>query len=108
MPAPLPDRWPALAVFCFEEEAEMFLRLSAGNRGRGTEAGWSIRKVDPGDLVSILLDQGGRIELVALDPLPVTGAEPANALASMGREDFLDFLLDNEADRHLHAPWAVN
>lgn len=106
MPTRLPGHRLAIAVFSFEEEALMFLKLSGERHGRGAERRWRIQKADPGKLASVLLDQGGRVGWVTLDPLTIAGAEPMNVLASMCCADFLDFLLENRSGGQLDASWA--
>ena len=54
----------ALAVFGFEEEAEMYLRL------RGLEVGWWVRETTRGELVSILYGPCAHVGRVTLDPPP--------------------------------------
>lgn len=106
MPTRLPGHRLAVAVFSFEEEALMFLKLSSGRHGGGAGGRWRIQKTDPGQLASVLLDRGGRVGWVTLDPLTVAGAEPMNVLASMWCADFLDFLLENRSGGQLDASWA--
>ncbi len=75
----------ALAVFSFEEEARLFLRL--GSRG------WRVRVAGIGELVSMLSGPGVGAELVALDPLPQGEAEAVNRLLCVKRERFVGLLL---------------
>ncbi|MDP9479376.1 MAG: hypothetical protein M3R38_27510 [Actinomycetota bacterium] len=58
-----------LAVFSFEEEAELFLRLGAGGGG-SPRRGWVARETGAGELASLLLGQLSGVGRVALDPLP--------------------------------------
>ncbi|HKH10540.1 MAG TPA: hypothetical protein VKA73_05280 [Rubrobacter sp.] len=98
MTARLPGRREAVAVFSFEEEARMFLRLSRARAGigpgGGDDGGWAVRPTYAGELASVLLDPCRRAGRVALDPLPGPAAAPVNALASMGCRGFLAFLLE--------------
>ena len=60
-----PDaRGEALAVFGFEEEAEMFLCLQE------MEAGWQARETTAGELVSMLYGPCAGVERVVIDPMP--------------------------------------
>jgi hypothetical protein len=76
----------ALAVFSFEEEARLFLRL-------GGRRGWRVRAAGVGELVSILSGPGVGVELVALDPLSQGEAAEVNRLLCVKRERFVGFLL---------------
>ena len=76
----------ALAVFSFEEEARLVLRL-------GGRCGSRVRAAGVGQLVSILSGPGVGVELVALDPLPRREVEAANTLLCVDRERFVGFLL---------------
>lgn len=107
MPTRLPGHRRAFAVFSFEEEARMFLRLSGVDPGREAEGGWRIQKTDSGTLASALLHQDKREALVTLDPLTVTGAEPMNVLASIDYADFMGFLLRNEVCSQPDVSWAA-
>ena len=82
-----------MPVFCFREEAEMFLRFD-GLAG----AGWGVRESTAGELASILCDfrvlPRDRVGGVALDPLPVAvDGGIVMDLARVGREAFLRRLL---------------
>ena len=81
----------ALAVFSFEEEARLFLRLG----GRG----WRVRAAGGGQLVSMLSGPGVGVELVALDPLPQGEAAEVNRLLCVKRERFVGFLLRKGSGR---------
>jgi hypothetical protein len=78
----------ALAVFSFEEEAEMFSWL------KRTEDRQEVRETTPGQLVSILYgpcaDVGGK---VVLDPLPEIGASMQIRLLSMDRREFVESVM---------------
>jgi hypothetical protein len=82
----------ALAVFSFEEEARLFLRL-------GGRRGWRVRAGGVGELVSMLSGPGVGVELVALDPLPQGEAEEMNRLLCVKRERFVSFLLRRGSGR---------
>jgi hypothetical protein len=83
----------ALAVFGFEEEAEMFLHL----RRAALEEGWRVRQTSAGELVSVLYGPCSNAKKVVLDPLPgVVGGEELIGFLSMRRKDFLRILLGEE------------
>jgi hypothetical protein len=83
----------ALAVFGFEEEAEMFLHL----RRAALEEGWKARQTTAGELVSVLYGPCSNAEKVVLDPLPeVVGGEGLIGYLSTRRNDFLRILLGEE------------
>ncbi len=80
-----------LPVFSFEEEAQMFLRLSKDVK----TAGWWIRKATAGELVSLLLAPCTKVKRVALDPLPTTSlGKVVLPLLCIGRERFVEELLE--------------
>ena len=87
----------ALAVFSFEEEAQMFLdlRLAASNDG------WRVRQTSVGELVSVLYGPCSDSKKVVLDPVPEVGREEPVDLISMHRNDFLRFLLGEEVPSDL-------
>lgn len=58
------ERGEALAVFGFEEEAELFLCLAEMG------AGWLAHETTSGELVSMLYGPCAGVERVVLDPLP--------------------------------------
>ncbi len=83
----------ALAVFGFEEEAEMFLHF----RRAALEEGWRVRQTSAGELVSVLYGPCSTTKKVVLDPLPgVVGGEELIGILSMRRNDFLRILLGEE------------
>ena len=88
----------ALAVFSFEEEAQMFLdlRLAASNDG------WRVRQTSVGELVSVLYGPCSDTKKVVLDPVLEVGREELARLLSMHRNDFLGFLLREEVPSNLH------
>ena len=76
-----------LPVFGHAEEAETFLR------GLG-DSDWQMRETGAGELVSILFGPNVNVREVALDPLASgTGAEMLARLVSLGREEFVAFLM---------------
>lgn len=83
----------ALAVFGFEEEAEMFLHLRRAALGEG----WGVRQTSVGELASVLYGPCSTAKKVVLDPLPgVVGGEELIGFLSMRRKDFLRILLGEE------------
>jgi hypothetical protein len=87
----------ALAVFSFEEEAEMFLHL----RGVALEDGWSVRQTSVGELVSVLYGPCANARKVVLDPAPAVGKRALVVIPSMHRNPFLQGLL-GEGPSSLH------
>ena len=77
----------ALPVFSFEHEARMFFEL-------GTSGGWRVRETAAGELISILFGPCAGVRKVALDPLPDPDAAALAGLVSMGREAFMESLLN--------------
>jgi hypothetical protein len=77
----------ALPVFSFEDGARMFFEL-------GTSDGWRIRETAAGELISILFGPCAGVRKVALDPLPDPDAAALAGLVSMGREAFMESLLN--------------
>ena len=76
-----------LPVFGHAEEAETFLQALGGS-------GWQIRETGAGELVSILFGPYANVRKIALDPLASgTGAEMLARLVSLGREEFVAFLM---------------
>ena len=79
----------ALAVFCFREEAELFLGVEE------TGAGWRVRETTAGELVSGLYGPYADIERVVIDPLPRSIADRAGMPPlSIGRSDFTRILVE--------------
>jgi hypothetical protein len=54
-----------LPVFCFREEADLFLRFETPE-----DEGWRVKRVTTGELVSLLYSLCAAVDHVALDPLP--------------------------------------
>ena len=89
-----------LAVFSFQEEAQMFLNL----RPAASREGWSVRQTSVGELVSVLYGPCSGAKKVALDPVPeMVDTEELIDLLSMHRNDFLQFLLGEAGPSNLHA-----
>ncbi len=88
-----------LAVFSYEEEAQMLLDLGLAD----SKDGWRVRQTSVGELVSVLYGPCSDTKKVVLDPVPEIGREEIAGLLSMHRNDFLGFLLGEEvpSDRHL-------
>ena len=82
------DGGETLAVFGYEEEAEMFVYLG----GYG-DHGWNARESSSGEIVSVLCGPCSDTEGVVLDPLPGIVADGPLCLVWMGRERFLERLL---------------
>jgi len=80
----VPGLGEALAVFCFEEEAMLYL-------GYGDD-GLRPCPVGPDELMVLLFGRWSRFELVTLDPMPQKHAGVMLRLASMRSDDFLDRL----------------
>lgn len=77
----------ALALFSFEEEAELFFHCEL------SETNWQVRGTTTGELVSVLYGPCAGIRKVALDPLPRKVCEGTNGLLSWGRDDFVRALV---------------
>ena len=75
-----------LAVFSFEEEALLFLRLC------GFGGGWRISKIGAADLASVLADACPDARRVALDPIPEIGLCGPHDLVSLPQEEFVRLL----------------
>ena len=89
----------ALAVFSFEEEAQMFLDLCLAV----SEDEWRVRQTSVGELVSVLYGPCSDTKKVVLDPVPEeVGREELTGLLSMHRNDFLQFLLGEDVPSKLH------
>ena len=85
----LGEEGEALAVFSFEEEAEMFLDLRLATSGEG----WKVRQTSVGELVSVLYGPCSDAKKVALDPVPEVDRQKVADPLSMDRNDFLQVLL---------------
>jgi hypothetical protein len=80
----VPGLGEALAVFCFEEEASLYM-------GYG-EDGLRPCPVGPDELVELLLGPWSRFDQITLDPMPGRGTGLMLRLASTHRHNFLDHL----------------
>ena len=81
----VPGLGEALAVFCFEEEARLYM-------GYGND-GLCPCPVGPDELVALLLGSWARFDLITLDPMPGKEVGLMLRLASTRREDFLGHLV---------------
>jgi hypothetical protein len=81
----VPGLGEALAVFCFEEEARLYL-------GYGED---DLRPCPVGtvELVDLLLGPWSRFDRVTLDPMPGRGTGLMHRLASTRRDNFLDHVV---------------
>ncbi len=87
----------ALAVFAFEEEAEMFLHLRRAALGKE----WGVRQTSVGELVSVLYGPCANSKEVAMDPAPEVGKKKLAGSLRMPRKHFLRILL-GEGPSGLH------
>lgn len=83
----LEDREEALAVFGLEEEARMFSLRTPGE-------GWGPGKITTGDLAALLSGPYAGVGFVSLDPSSEIVARGMAALVSLGRERFVDRLVE--------------
>jgi hypothetical protein len=81
----VPGLGEALAVFCFEEEAMLYL----GYRSDGVRP----CPVGADELRGLLLGPWSRFDLITLDPMPGKGTGVMIRLASTRRYKFLDHLV---------------
>lgn len=77
----------ALAVFGFKEEAQMF-------SPRTPAEGWRLGKIAAGDLAALLSGPYAGVGFVCLDPSPEMVSKGMADLVSLGRERFLDRLVE--------------
>lgn len=84
------DGGEVLPIFCFEDEAEVYLRIETPG------ACWRARETTVGELVSLLYGPCADVEKVALDPLPAMDGEEIMDLAQRGRKRFIESLLFSE------------
>jgi hypothetical protein len=80
-----------LAIFSFEEEAQLFLRLGDYDDGH-----WRARESCAGELISVLYGTCAKVKSVALDPLPEMLEYGTFALVGVGRKRFLEQILVRE------------
>ena len=83
------DKEGALAIFSFEEEAQMYLQVEA------PEGSWRVEEVEAEELASMLLwGSCSQFRLLALDPMPPQSViREANHLICASRQCFLDLLI---------------
>lgn len=81
----VPGLGEALAVFCFEEEAGLY--MGYGDDGRRP------CPVGPGEMVDLLLGPWSRFDQVTLDPMPGRDTGIMLRLASTRRGHFLDHVV---------------
>lgn len=81
----------ALALFSFEEEAQMYLGFEASGDG------WRTRETRAGELVSVLLGCCAHVGRVTLDPLPQMITDETARLLTLDRKSFVRDLL-NESE----------
>ena len=89
----LDDRGETLPVFCFEDEASIFLSLGA------IGAGWYSREATSGELSRMLLSSSTDIGFVSLDPLPELAHPRMIGLVSMSKERFVARLIEDAWSR---------
>ncbi len=77
----------ALAVFGFEEEAEMFSSWASGGE-------WRLEKTTAEELAGMLSGSYSAVRFVALDPLPELVSGGMVGLVSLRRERFVDRLVE--------------
>ena len=83
----LDGREGALAVFGFEEEAEMFSLWASGGK-------WRLKETTAEELARMLSGPYTAVRFVALDPLPELVSWGMVGLVSLRRERFVDRLLE--------------
>ena len=88
----------ALAVFSFQEEAELFLRCEPPGTG------WRVRETTEGELVSVLRGPCASLGKVVLDPLPRSIGKGMAGLVSLRRDDFVRVLV---SEREVSATAAI-
>lgn len=89
----LEDQEKALPVFCFAEEAEMFLSLET------LESGWRLKETTASELASVLRGPCASVGLVALDPLPELVSFKLVGLISERRGSFMGRLIKSAKSR---------
>ncbi len=77
----------AVAVFGFEDEAEMFHLFE------GLGAGWRVTEAAAGEVSRVLSGPRARARQVVLDPLPAVLGGEMNPLLRLDREEFARCLL---------------
>ena len=86
------DGGKALAVFSFEEEADMFLSLSS------VGAEWRAKKTTARELKGMLLGSCESLGFVSLDPLPELIQYEMLGLVSLSRRRFMERFVENAAE----------
>ena len=88
------DKGGALAVFSFQEEAQMYLQVEA------LEGSWQVEEVEARQLASVLLwGSCSQVKWLALDPMPPRSVScKVNHLVCASRQHFLDVLVGNSDD----------
>ena len=86
-----------LPVFSHKEEAQQFLRFSRDV----VEEGWRVIESGAGELVSVFYGLCGKVEEVALDPLPEMVAERTVGLVSLDRSCFIERIITSTNRRAL-------
>ncbi|MGB3634556.1 MAG: hypothetical protein WA982_10995 [Rubrobacteraceae bacterium] len=86
------DGGKALAVFSFEEEADMFVSLSS------VGTGWQPRRATARELTGMLLSSCAGVGYVSLDPLPELVQSGMIGLVSVSRKHFVEQLVENAAE----------
>lgn len=77
-----------LPVFGHRDEADRYLRLAFA------EGDWEVKETRAGELVSMLFSLCAHVNRVVLDPSPEDDFEVWTDLASLGRRNFIKFLMD--------------
>ena len=77
-----------LPVFCFEDEARMFLSLG------GLRSGWQTKEITVDNLTGMLLGPCAGVRFVSLDPLPELVYRGMMSLVSLRKEQFVDRFSD--------------
>lgn len=97
------DGGEALAVFCFREEAELFLGVEEMGDG------CSVRETTAGELVSVLYGPYADVERVVIDPLPRCIADRMDMPpVTMNRGDFTRILVETGGAAAGPIPALVN
>lgn len=82
------------AIFSGEGEAEMFrYLLEAGERG------WTVRRISPGELISVLYDHCADARKVALDPAPEMLSARLVSLVCMSKVRFIARIVERILER---------
>lgn len=95
----LPDLGRAVALFSFEEEALLYLRL----RGWDETGGLRARRISGAGLLKLLSSRWAGYRSVALDPIPELDAGTLLPLTTTSRELFVRFLRSTQGRSALPA-----